>query len=119
MAVKGSLWLTIGFLSVALGAIGVILPVLPTTPFIILAAFSFGKSSPRLQAWLENDKRFGPIIADWREKGAIKPRYKLIAMTMMAAAFTLSILMQVSPIVLIIQAVCMIGAAMFILTRPS
>ena len=116
---KGSLWLIVGMLSLALGVIGIILPVLPTTPFIILAAFCFGKSSPKLQAWLENNKHFGPIIADWRENGAIETRYKLTAIVMMAAAFALSLLMQVSPAVLVIQAVCMIGAAIFILTRPS
>ena len=78
-------WFCLGGISLALGAIGAILPILPTTPFVILSAFAFGKSSPRLAAWLNNSPTFGPMIADWRSHGAIAPRYKRIAVTMMAA----------------------------------
>ena len=57
--------------------------------------------------------------ADWRASGAIAVRYKIISITMMALVFGLSIVMALSPIILIVQAVCMGGAAVFILTRPS
>ena len=112
-------WFTVGVVSLALGAIGVVLPVLPTTPFVILAAFAFGKSTPALQLWLENHQTFGPMIIDWREHGSISPRYKIIAISMMVAAIVLSIAMGVSTIVLAIQAICIIAAGSFILTRPS
>lgn len=105
--------------ALALGAIGAVLPILPTTPFVILAAFAFGKSSPRFQAWLENSKLFGPIIADWRANGSIALPYKAIALTMMGAVFALSIYNGWPALVLVIQAVCIAGAATFILTRPS
>ena len=112
------IWFALGAMALALGALGVILPVLPTTPFIILAAFAFGKSSPALAAWLENSRSFGPIIADWRAHGAIAPRYKVIAVGMMAAVFALSLILRASGTILLIQAVCLGGAALFILTRP-
>lgn len=112
-------WFAIGCLALAAGAIGVVLPVLPTTPFVILAAFAFGKSSPRLQAWLENNAVFGPIIADWKANGAIAPRYKAISLIMMGAVFGLGIAMGFAPLVLIIQAIAITGASAFILSRPN
>jgi hypothetical protein len=118
-AARRAFWFCLGLLALGLGGLGVVLPVLPTTPFVILAAFAFGKSSPQLQAFLENSSVFGPIIADWRASGAIAVRYKIISITMMALVFGLSIVMALSPIILIVQAVCMGGAAVFILTRPS
>jgi len=112
-------WFTLGWVALALGVIGVMLPLLPTTPFVILAAFAFGRSSPRLHNWLENNRTFGPIIAEWRTNGAIAPRYKAMAIAMMLAAFSASIAMGIASLVLIIQGVCMFGAATFILSRPS
>ena len=113
------LWCLLGAVALLLGAIGVVLPLLHTTPIIILAAFAFGKSSPRLETWLVNSETFGPMIADWRAHGAIAPKYKRIALGMMAAAFILSVLMGLAAHILLIQAVCLSGAATFILTRPS
>ena len=112
-------WFAIGSIALILGTIGIVLPVLPTTPFAILAAFAFGKSSPAVEAWLERNRYFGPIIADWRANGVIAPRYKSIAVVMMCGAFIMSIALSVAPIVLIVEAVCLSGAALFVLTRPS
>lgn len=113
------LWLILGLVSVALGVLGIALPVLPTTPLMILAAFFFSKSSPRLEAWLLDHRVFGPVIADWRENGAIAPKIKLMATGTMAAVFAVSLVMGVKPFVLIIQAVCLGGAAWFVLSRPN
>ena len=112
-------WFIVGCLALALGGIGVVLPVLPTTPFVILAAFAFGKSSPRLQAWLENNRTFGPMIADWKQNGAIAPRYKAVSVIMMAGFFGLSIWMGFPAVVRIVQAVAMGFAAAFVLSRPN
>lgn len=113
------IWLILGLVSVALGVLGIVLPVLPTTPLMILAAFFFSKSSPRLEAWLLDHRVFGPVIADWRENGAIAPKIKLMAVGTMAAVFAVSLIMGVKPFVLIIQAVCLGGAAWFVLSRPN
>ena len=117
--IKRWLWLGVGTAALGLGIIGVVLPVLPTTPFVILAAFSFGNASPRLQKRLHDHATFGPIIADWNATGAIAPKYKAIAVLMMAAALALSIFLGMRLMVITIQAVCMIGAATFVLSRPN
>jgi hypothetical protein len=113
------MWFCIGALALILGVVGVILPVLPTTPFVILAAFAFGRSAPRFHRWLAEHRIFGPIIADWHAHGAIAPRFKLMAAGMMAAAFGLSLWMQLPATVLWVQAICLIGAATFVLSRPN
>ncbi len=112
-------WLILGWLAVALGFAGVVLPVLPTTPFLILAAFAFGKSSPRLRRWLEEHPIFGGPIRDWEETGAIRPRYKGMAVTAMALVLLVSLMSGVGTRVLVIQIVAMGGAVLFILTRPN
>ena len=119
MIAARAIWFAIGCGALALGALGVALPLLPTTPFIIVAAFAFGKSSPRLQIWLEESRMFGPVIADWRGHGAIAPRFKVMAIVMMFAAFGLSFAMSVAPLVLTVQAIVITAAAAFILSRPS
>ncbi len=113
------LWLILGFLSVALGVIGIFLPVLPTTPLMILAAFFFSKSSARFEAMLLNHTTFGPVILDWRQNGAIAPKIKLLSVGTMAGVFVISLILGLKPLVLGIQFLCLAGAALFILTRPS
>ncbi len=75
-------WLLIaaGLLFVALGAVGVVLPGLPTTPFLLLAAGCFAKSSPRLHGWLLGNPIFGPLIENWQAHRAIPRRAKRIAL---------------------------------------
>ncbi|WP_456417113.1 YbaN family protein [Thiolapillus sp.] len=68
-----------GFVFVALGALGLILPVLPTTPFLLLAAACFANSSPRFHHWLLNLRVFGPLIRNWQETRSIPKRAKLLA----------------------------------------
>ena len=113
------IWTIFGLFALALGAIGVVLPLLPTTPFVLLASFAFAKASPRLQKMLQDHQVFGPILADWRAHGAIATRYKCLALGMMAATFGISLVWGLPSHILIIQAVCMLGAAAFILSRPS
>lgn len=112
-------WLVIGGLSLALGLVGIVLPVLPTTPFILLAAFAFGKSVPAFEKRLEESRLFGPSIRDWRDNGSIAPRAKRMAVAMMGLVFAISLALRVSGVVLAVQAVCLLGAATFILTRPN
>jgi uncharacterized membrane protein YbaN (DUF454 family) len=114
-----AIWITLGALALLLGAFGVVLPVLPTTPFVILAAFFFGKSSPAVESWLLENRTFGPMIADWREHGAIRLKYKIISATAMIALLGFSYVMGVKTGILILQAVCMAGAAAYVWTRPN
>ena len=112
-------WLTLGCLCVALGMAGVVLPVLPTTPFMLLAAFCFARSSPRLHGWLLAHPTFGPVIQSWQAHGAIAPRVKRIALSTMLGCFLLAVWLGLKPWVLILQAVVMSCVALFILSRPD
>lgn len=111
-------WFVIGLMSLMFGIIGAFLPLLPTTVFVIFAAFCFGKSSPKTQAWLENTKIFGPMILDWKESGAIALRYKVIAVSMMGVIFVFSLMSNMPAWLLLTQASAMIAASGFIITRP-
>jgi uncharacterized membrane protein YbaN (DUF454 family) len=105
--------------STACGIAGVILPLVPTTPFLLLAAFAFARSSPRLHTWLVTHPRLGPPIDDWSRYGAISRRAKLTAITVMVATLAVSVILGLSTWILLAQAVAMCGAAIFILTRPD
>ncbi|MEP3435400.1 MAG: YbaN family protein [Hoeflea sp.] len=112
-------WQTLGVVSLGLGVVGVLLPLLPTTPFLIFAAFAFARSAPSLHSWLMRNRTFGPIIADWQAHGAIAPRYKCLALGMMAGALGLTVAMGYPGVILAVQTICMVAAAAFILSRPS
>ena len=75
-----------------LGFIGIFLPILPTTPFILLSAYCFAKSSPRLYQWLIRNKIFGPIILEWQESRTISPAVKKRAIFLIMTTFTITIL---------------------------
>lgn len=89
-----ALWLAAGTLALATGIVGIVLPLLPTTPFVILAAFCYTRGSERWERWLLEHPRFGPMLRDWRARHVIPWRAKLLAWVMMAvgsawAAWTL------------------------------
>ncbi len=111
--------LSLGWLSVAIGVVGIVLPGLPTTPFMLLAAFLFGRGSPRARAWLVEHAHFGPHIRAWEAEGAVSPRAKRTAVLAMLAIFAASLALGLPWWVLGLQALGMGGAAAFILTRPA
>ena len=82
--VKRWMWLLLANVALGLGILGVFLPGLPTTPFILLAAFAAARGSKRLHAWLLAHRTFGPMIRDWQATGAVTRRAKWWAIGMMA-----------------------------------
>ena len=112
-------WAFCGVLSVSFGALGVFLPLLPTVPFMLLAAFCFARSSPQLHHWLISHPVFGPPIIDWQERGAISRRGKIAATVSIAAVFGLSLALGVRPAILAIQATVLAAVLTFIWSRPA
>lgn len=113
------LWLTAGLTATGLGLAGIVLPLVPTTPFLLLAAFAFARSSPRLHDWLLAHPRLGPPINDWRTHRAISRRARFWAVMAMAAAPGLSIAIGLPGWLVVLQTVVMAMVATFILTRPA
>ncbi|WP_454856719.1 YbaN family protein [Rhizobium binxianense] len=75
--------LCLGWAMVGIGLVGIFLPLLPTTPFLLLAAWLFSRSSPRLERWLFDHPWFGQPLRDWRRDGAISRRAKICAISLM------------------------------------
>ncbi len=83
------LWRSLALLCVALGLIGVVVPGMPTTVFMLIAAWAGTRGWPRLEHWLLNHPRFGPPIVLWREQGAMSRRAKCAASTVMLISVVL------------------------------
>jgi uncharacterized membrane protein YbaN (DUF454 family) len=91
------LWRIAGAISLALGAIGIFVPVLPTTPFVLLASFCFARGSPALHRWLFANQAFGPMLREWDEHRSIPYRTKIAAIAMMSTSLAASIAFAVDP----------------------
>ncbi len=114
------IYLVLGLLLVALGFIGAFLPVLPTTPFLILAAACFTRSSRRLETWLLDHRRFGPILRDWRQRGAIPRKAKLMSLAGTSGGFALFWLgSDPGPLLATAVAMLMLDGLAYVFTRPS
>lgn len=118
-ATRRRLWLAVGYAAVGLGAVGAALPLLPTTPFLLVAAWAFAKSSPALRNRLYNDPRFGPLLRDWQTEGAIPRRAKAAALLGMTASWIVLALTTSKLFVLVAAGLCMAAVALYIVTRPS
>jgi hypothetical protein len=116
---KRLLGLSGGFISLSLAIAGAVLPLLPTTPFLLLAAFCFARSSPRLHDWLLAHRQFGPLITAWRRERAIPASAKRVAYMAMGAVLALSWLLGAPAIVLVVQSLVLAASVLFIATRPT
>ena len=116
---KKTMWLLIGLACLLLGLLGVILPLLPTTPFLLLSAFSFAHSSPKLHDWLMNHRRWGQLIKNWHDGGRIDRQSKTIAVGFMLLMPIISYLMHAPMWAIGLQLFILFVVATFILSRPS
>jgi len=112
--------LLLGWVCVGLGFVGIFVPGLPTTPFLLVALWAFSKTSKRFHDWLYNHPRLGPPLRNWREHGVIPVRGKVFAIATMAVSLFVIIVFIASDWVLpAIVGACLLPPAIFILTRPS
>ena len=112
------LWLLAGLASVAIGAIGVVVPLLPTTPFLLVAAFAFARSSTRLNRWLREHRSFGPLIENWHRDGSIDRKVKRTAIIVILITPVITWLFGVPQGLIAGHLAVLSAAAIFILTRP-
>jgi len=113
-------WFALGWVMVALGVAGFVLPVMPGTIFMIFAAGCFSHSSPRFEAWLLNHRWFGTSIRRWRARGAIPRKAKIVAITSMAGGYGV---LQVTarPVwwVDLLVAATLVACAVYVASRPD
>lgn len=113
-------FLLLGMIFVLLGFIGLFLPVMPTVPFLIVAAACFTRSSSRLEAWMLDHPRFGPLLRDWRERGAIPRRAKWLALVGSCSGFVVMLVLHAPGWPLGVCIAAVIAAAMvYVFSRPD
>ena len=114
------LYLVLGWLFFSLGLLGAFLPVLPTTPFMLLALFMFTKCSERFHNWLYNHRFFGPPLQKWHEHRVIPVRAKMMSISMMSLSLIYVILYSPAPVwMIVLTGLLMAYGAWFVLTKPS
>ncbi|AOF87580.1 hypothetical protein BSY239_3906 [Hydrogenophaga sp. RAC07] len=117
--VRWLLWLA-GSVSLALGLIGVVLPGLPTTPFILLAAACYAKASPRLHGWLLNHRFLGPMVRDWETHRSLTRRSKTVAQVSMVLMVGLSAWgLRDRPVVLVIVLIAALIGVLVVARIPT
>lgn len=112
-------WLIGGLFFTGLAFVGVVLPLIPTTPFLLLAAFCFARSSERLNAWIHNHRLFGPMLTNWNRYGAISRRAKLTAGACLIATPIISFLVGAPLWTIGVQIPILACSGLFIFTRPD
>lgn len=117
---KKTLLIITGHLFLVLGIIGAFLPVLPTTPFLLLAAYFYSKSSNKLHSWILNHKYLGPPLRDWEKSGVIGLKAKIIATLMLGAVIIFRMpYLNVDIAIKSIAIFILILVLVFIWSRPS
>ncbi|UPW19249.1 YbaN family protein [Agarivorans sp. TSD2052] len=112
-------FMLVAWISVLLGTLGIFLPLLPTTPFILLAVVLFSKSSPRFELWLLQHKVFGPLINNWQRYGVVSLKAKCSATLMVVISAGLMMWMNVPLFARIIAGSCLFLVMCFLWSRPS
>nr|WP_274389731.1 YbaN family protein [Azospirillum doebereinerae] len=113
------IWLLVGHGAVGLATVGAFLPLLPTVPFLLVAAWAYARGNPELRERMRNDARFGPVIRDWQDRGAIPLKAKVMAVAGMAFGF--GVLALSSPGVAVLGGaglVMAVGGA-YVVSRPA
>lgn len=112
-------YLVFAYLCVGLGFIGAFLPLLPTTPFLLLAAWAAPRGSPALHRWLYEHPRFGAVLIAWEQKRAVSTRAKWTACILMALSWVIMYFQTATWIVPAITGVLFVVVSAFLITRPT
>lgn len=112
-------WQGLALTCIGLGGIGAALPLVPTTPFLLLAAWAASRGSPELHEWLHRHPRYGPVLRDWRDHRALRPRVKYLAVLLMAASWLIMMVAVDSNPIRLVASGVMLTVAVFLATRPA
>ena len=116
---KRIILISLGWLCVGLGFVGVFVPGIPTTIFLIIALWAFTKSSEKLRHWLLNHKRFGPILNNWQEHKVVPRRAKILMVVLMSLAVILFYYSLQSLILTIGLILILVSVAVYVISLPS
>ena len=116
---KRTILISLGWLCVGLGFVGVFVPGIPTTIFLIIALWAFTKSSEKLRHWLLNHKRFGPILNNWQEHKVVPRRAKILMVVLMSLAVILFYFSSQSLILTIGLIIILVSVAIYVISLPS
>jgi uncharacterized membrane protein YbaN (DUF454 family) len=116
--IRKYVFIGLGHLFLLLGLIGIVFPLLPATPFILLASACYARGSEHLHAAMLNNRWCGPALRDWKQSGAISAKAKTIAIATIAIGISYSITVVPLAIVKLLLMVVALSVSMFILTRP-
>lgn len=114
-----TLFVVLGWICIGLAVLGAMLPVLPTTPWVLLAGYLFARSSPRFHVWITRHRFFGPMLRDWRSGLGVTVRTKVIAIGTLLLSMTLSAFLVRIWWVWLILAVIAIGVSTYLLRLPT
>ena len=112
-------YVCLAYVCIGLGAVGVVLPILPTTPFLLVAAWAASKGSPKLDAWLHQHPRFGPALCAWRDEGAVPTRAKWLAVVLLGASWILLWVTSTSLWVPLVTGIIFVTTGVYVCTRPA
>lgn len=117
---RTSRWLYTGlaYVCAGLALLGLLVPGLPTTPFVLLAAWAASRGSPRMHAWLRDHPRLGPALADWEEEGAVSTPAKLLAVAFLIASWGVMLWRGIPEGILLFLGALFLVVGGFVVTRP-
>ena len=116
---KRTILISLGWLCVGLGFVGVFVPGIPTTIFLIIALWAFTKSSEKLRHWLLNHKRFGPILHNWQEHKVVPRRAKILMVVLMSLAVVLFYYSLQNLYLTIGLIIILVSVAIYVISLPS
>ena len=117
--IRRAAWLTLAWCCLGLAVLGVVLPGLPTTPFVLLAAYAAARGSARMHAWLLAHRGFGPMIRDWQREGAVSPAAKRTATLLMLLCAALLLWLTPRWWMAALPCAVMLGVALWLWSRPN